>query len=126
MAGAPSPPAVAVPPPPPAIGAPLSVGAVPRSVPAVPAPQNLLLPPVSVSLLALPSPPLLHARFGHLLLFALDGLHSIHLGQDPHCHVVSRIQVRLTSYRAILVLCAWRSWGFVTALLQQIAQQSLP
>lgn len=117
---------MAAPPPPPAVGAPLSVGALPRSVPAAPAAQNLFLPPISLSLLALPSPPLLHARFGHLLLFALHGLHSIHPGQDPHRHGVRRIQGHLTSDRAILVLRAWGSRGFVTALLQQIAQQSLP
>lgn len=93
MARAPSPPAVAVgaPPPPLATGALLSVGAVPRLIPAVPAPHNLFPPSLPFLLPVLPSPPLLHTGFGHLLLFALHCLHSVRPAQDPQRHIVTRI-----------------------------------
>lgn len=140
VAGAPSPPAVAVgaPPPAPAVGAPLSMGAAPSLLPAVPAPHHLFPPSLSVFLPVLSSPSLLccsvfaqnlgvHAGFGQLLLFALSCLHSIHPAQDAqHDIIATRIRGLITHFRASLVLRAWRSRGFPTALLQQIAKQSLP
>lgn len=123
VARAPSSPAVAVgaPPPPMAIGALLSVGAfpVPRSLPAVPALRPLFPPSHPIPLPVLPSLPLLscsvstqtlgvNARFGHLLLFALNGFDSIHPAQDPQHHIIAT-GIRGLLTRTSLLLLALRS-----------------
>lgn len=68
----------------------------------------------------------MHTGFGHLLLFALNCLHSVHPAQDPQHHIINtRSRGLLPHHRASLVLCAWRSCSFTAALLYQVAKKFL-